>query len=90
MVNDCKYPECSKCEFPDCVKSEKEIKRMKETARKRSYRNKLRTSLPNCNECQYCQVVKTERANTYKRLCQKEMRLIEWKVTTSPEWCVQR
>lgn len=86
----CKYPNCSNCKYTDCIMSEEDIRKMRETIRKRNYRNKLKVSLPNCDECEYCETVTTDRGDDTRRLCRCDMRLIENRLTTSPDWCHKR
>ena len=83
----CKFPDCEKCKYNDCVKSEQEIATMKETIRKRAYRENIRALLPNCDSCNYCSEIRDCNGYGVRRLCNHNMRLIERRITTSPGWC---
>lgn len=86
-MNNCKYPNCDNCKYDDCIKTGQEINAMKETLRKRVYRENIRTLLPSCDNCQYCSKVRDYNGNGVRRLCNHDMRLIENRITTSPGWC---
>lgn len=58
--------------------------------KQRDYREKVNQSLPHCDECEECILVKKERGEGCIRLCLKELRLIERKITISPYWCCKR
>lgn len=98
---DCKYPNCEVCDREDCDMDENDIiallKRRRwnkdpETYRKkqRDYRRRVLEYLPHCNECQFCILVKKDKGDGFRRLCAMELRLIEQKVTNSPQWCNKR
>lgn len=95
---DCKYPNCTKCSKPDCDMEAKDIHALLKRRRwavnpelyrqkQQDYRKKIRTNLPHCDECAYCILVKKEKLDGYRRLCIRELRLIEQKVSNSPQWC---
>ena len=98
---DCCYPNCEKCEREDCNMEQKDIQAMlkrrryqsdPEKYRKelRNYRELKRNELPKCNECDLCILVQKEKMDGCRRLCIDKMRLIEQKVSTSPQWCKKR
>lgn len=101
MPIDCGYPDCDNCMFDDCIMDQNDInallKRRRynnniEAARQkqRAYRNKLRSGLPCCNDCDLCIFVEKEKQDGYRRLCIDKLRLIEQKVSNSPQWCNKR
>lgn len=100
-MKDCNYPNCQECQFDDCDMESKDIAAMLKRRRwtknpqfyrqkQNDYRNKVKASLPHCNECESCILVKKEKQDGYRRLCVEEMRLIEQKVSNSPHWCEKR
>ena len=97
----CPYPNCFECENDDCIMEGKDIsallkrKRWREKPdyyrqKQREYREKINENLPHCNECEECVLVKKDKGEGFRRLCIKEMRLIEQKVTNCPQWCSKR
>lgn len=58
--------------------------------KQRDYREGIKENLPHCDECADCVLVKKEKYDGFKRLCIAEMRLIEQKVSNSPQWCRKR
>lgn len=86
-MNNCKYPNCERCKYVDCIKTEQEVTTMKETMRKRIYRENIRALLPNCDNCHHCSKIKDCNGSGVRRLCNHDMRLIENRITTSPSWC---
>lgn len=101
MMKECNYPKCSECEFPDCNMEEKDIQALLKRrrwhanpehyrAKQQAYRNKVKESLPHCDECASCVLVTNQKGDGFRRLCVAEMRLIEQKVGNSPIWCKKR
>lgn len=97
----CSYPDCLNCEHTECIMEGKDInallkrKRWKENPdyyreKQRKYRAKIRDSLPHCDECEECVLIKNDKGDGFRRLCAIEMRLIERKVTNCPIWCSKR
>lgn len=100
-MKDCNYPKCLDCESTDCHMENKDIaamlKRRRWTAnpekyrqKQRDYRSQIKSYLPHCDECDSCVLVRKEKKDGYRRLCIDEMRLIEQKVSNSPQWCRKR
>lgn len=100
-MKDCKYPNCTECTENDCNMEEKDIsallKRRRWNANPTAYRQKqldykrrIKQNLPHCDECENCILVKKEKDDGFRRLCIAEMRLIEQKVSNSPQWCRKR
>lgn len=98
---DCIYPNCLKCNHADCDMDEHDIQALlKRRYRKknpelyrqkqRDYRSKIKSFLPHCDECAECILVEKEKQDGYRRLCIEKMRLIEQKVSNSPQWCKKR
>ena len=58
--------------------------------KQRDYRKRIRDSLPHCDECDNCILVRKDKGEGYRRLCIQEMRLVEQKVCNSPQWCRKR
>ena len=58
--------------------------------KQREYRERVKDCLPHCNECEECILVKKDKGDGFRRLCMKEMRLIEQKVSNSPQFCPKR
>jgi len=58
--------------------------------KQRDYRKRIVDSLPHCDECENCVLVRKDKGEGYRRLCVREMRLIEQKVSNSPLWCMKR
>lgn len=101
VKNDCAYPDCMKCTSSDCSMDEKEIiallKRRKWAEnpvlyrqKQQDYRDRIRASLPHCDDCENCILVEKEKQDGYRRLCIDKMRLIEQKVSNCPQWCRKR
>ncbi len=97
----CAYPDCDQCQNDDCDMDQKDIAAMLKRRRwmnnpelyrqkQRDYRSRIKSYLPHCDECQYCILVKKEKTDGCRRLCAKELRLIEQKVSNSPQWCELR
>lgn len=59
-------------------------------SKQNEYRKKVRKSLPQCNECEECVLVKKTKSDGYIRLCLNDLRLVEQKVSCSPNWCHRR
>lgn len=100
-MKDCKYPNCFECTHDDCDMEKKDIaallKRRRWNAnsavyrqKQRDYRAKIKGNLPHCDECVDCVLVKKDKGEGFRRLCIVEMRLIEQKVSNSPQWCRKR
>ena len=100
-MEDCNYPNCFNCTKEDCDKEQKDVQALLKRRRwnnnpkkyrdkQNEYREQKRKQLPNCNECEYCVLVEKEKQNGYRRLCIDKMRLIEQKVSNSPQWCAKR
>ena len=98
---DCNYPECKNCIYGDCIMDERDISAMLKRRRwkinpelyrqkQRDYRARVKSNLPHCDECELCVLVGKEKQDGYRRLCIDEMRLIEQKVSNSPQWCKKR
>lgn len=58
--------------------------------KQRDYRDKVKKSLPHCDQCEECLLVRKDKGEGYRRLCVESLRLIEQKVSTSPHWCCKR
>lgn len=58
--------------------------------RQRDYRKRVVSFLPHGNECEDCILVRKDKGDGFRRLCVSEMRLIEQKVSDSPQWCRKR
>lgn len=100
-MEDCKYPNCQECEFDDCDMEQKDIHAMLKRRRwnanptayrqkQNDYRKRTKENLPHCDECENCVLVMKEKSDGFRRLCIQEMRLIEQKVSNSPQWCKKR
>ena len=100
-TKDCAYPVCEACQHPDCIMSGTDIrallKRRQRQAdpeayrqKQRGYRSRIKATLPQCDNCESCVLVRKEKQDGYRRLCIAEMRLIEQKVANSPQWCKKR
>lgn len=100
-MKDCNYPKCEYCEHDDCIMDNKDIHAMLKRRRwnanpaayqqkQRDYRNRISKFLPHCDECENCVLVKKDKGEGFRRLCVSEMRLIEQKVSNSPQWCKRR
>ena len=98
---ECTYPHCEMCEKEDCNMEQKDIAAMlkrrrwknnpeKYREKQNSYRYKLKENLPHCDECEQCILVRKDKGEGFRRLCVSEMRLIEQKVSNSPQWCKKR
>lgn len=101
VKNDCEYPNCLICTNPDCDKEQKDIHALLKRRRyavnptlyrqkQQDYRARIKANLPHCDECESCILVEKERHDGYRRLCVDKMRLIEQKVSNSPQWCKKR
>ena len=101
IIKDCKYPNCVECTKDDCDMEQKDIaallKRRRWNAnpteyrqKQRDYRVKIKENLPHCDECTDCVLVKKDKGEGFRRLCIVEMRLVEQKVSNSPQWCRKR
>lgn len=97
-TKDCAYPVCETCQHPDCIMSGTDIrallKRRQRQAdpeayrqKQRDYRSRIKATLPHCDGCESCVLVRKEKQDGYRRLCIADMRLIEQKVANSPQWC---
>lgn len=100
-MKDCNYPNCFNCTQEDCDKELKDIQALLKRRRwnnnpqkyrdkQNEYREQKRKQSPNCNECEYCVLVEKEKRDGCRRLCIDKMRLIEQKVSSSPQWCGKR
>ena len=100
-MKNCEYPNCDKCEREDCDMNENDIAAMlkrrrwennpeKYREKQNDYRKKIKENLPHCNECESCVLVRRDKGEGVRRLCVEEMRLIEQKVSNSPQWCKKR
>lgn len=96
---DCSYPNCSECQYEDCIVDNVNalLKRRRYNAnpeayrqKQRDYRSRVAESLPHCDECNECTLVKLDKGTGFKRLCVLEMRLILQKVTCCPQWCPKK
>lgn len=100
-MKDCNYPDCLNCTKDDCTMGQNDIQALlkrrrynnnpqKHREKQNDYRKQKRKQLPNCNECENCVLVKKEKQDGCRRLCIDKMRLIEQKVSNSPQWCSKR
>ena len=100
-MKECNYPKCTECNFSDCNMENKDIAALLKRRRwalqpelyrqkQRDYRKRIKDNLPHCDECENCILVDKEKQNGYRRLCIAQMRLIEQKVSNSPQWCEKR
>lgn len=100
-MKNCKYPNCLECDLDDCDMEENDIHALLERKRRnanseayrqkqRDYRKRITKNLPHCDECERCILVKKDKGDGFRRLCIVEMRLIEQKVSNSPQWCGKR
>lgn len=100
-MEECNYPKCTECTMPDCKMDHKDIAALLKRRRwafdpelyrqkQRDYRARVKSSLPHCDECEFCVLVRKEKQDGCRRLCVEEMRLIEQKVSNSPIWCRRR
>lgn len=100
-MNDCGYPDCESCRLPDCNMSANGIAALLKRrryhkdintarAKQNAYREQRGRQLPQCNECKSCVLVENVKHDGHIRLCVVQMRLIEQKVSSSPQWCVKR
>lgn len=101
IMKDCSYPNCLECTFNDCVMENKDIRSLlkrrrwaidpeKYRQKQRDYKNRIKSNLPHCDECENCILVKKDKQDGYRRLCISKMRLIEQKVSNCPQWCEKR
>lgn len=101
IMKDCKYPNCLECTNDDCNMEQKDIAALLKRRRwnvnptayrqkQRDYRARIKENLPHCDECTDCILVKKEKGDGFRRLCIEEMRLIDQKVSNSPQWCSKR
>lgn len=58
--------------------------------KQQDYRSKIKANLPHCDDCEECVLVAKEKQDGYRRVCCVDMRLIEQKVSNSPQWCYKR
>ena len=100
-MKDCKYPNCQQCAKKECDMEQNHIQAMLKRRRwmknpelyrqkQRDYRSRVKANLPHCDSCKHCILVKKEKSEGYRRLCVSELRLIEQKVSNSPQWCKLR
>ena len=100
-MKDCKYPNCQQCDMEDCEMEYNDIAAMLKRRRynfnpelyrqkQRDYRKAISDNLPHCDECDRCILVVNQKGNGYRRLCIDDLRLIEQKVSNSPNWCKKR
>lgn len=101
ISKDCPYPNCQGCLHTDCIMSQKDITAMLKRRRwkinpelyrqkQQNYRKRRKENLPHCDECERCVLVRKEKQDGFRRICSGEMRLIEQKVSNSPQWCPKR
>lgn len=97
VENDCTYPNCQMCSNLDCNKDDKDIRALLKRRRwaenptlfrqkQRDYRERIKSRLPRCDECESCILVEKEKQDGHRRLCIDRMRLIERKVSNCPQW----
>ena len=100
-MKNCEYPNCQNCTKDDCDMNENDIAALLKRRRyqdepekyrelQKKYRQKIKENLPHCNECESCVLVRRDKGEGVRRLCVEEMRLIEQKVSNSPQWCKKR
>ena len=100
-MKDCLYPNCQHCTKDDCDMEHNDISAMLKRRRyknnpekyreiQRNYRQRIKDNLPHCDECDNCVLVLKDKGEGFRRLCISEMRLIEQKVSNSPQWCKKR
>ena len=100
-MKECNYTKCFVCNLHDCQMENKDIVALLKRRRwkfnpelyrqkQRDYRARIKSNLPHCDECDLCVLVGKEKQDGYRRLCIEEMRLIEQKVSNSPQWCKKR
>jgi hypothetical protein len=100
-VKDCAYPNCLNCTEEDCNMELGDIQAMLKRRRwninpelyrqkQRDYRARIASNLPHCDECSECILVRKDKADGYRRLCIRNLRLVEQKVCNSPQWCEKR
>lgn len=100
-MKDCEYPHCQNCTKDDCDMEYNDIAAMLKRRRwknnpekyremQRNYREKIKDNLPHCDECEQCILVRKDKGEGYRRLCIQSMRLVEQKVSNSPQWCAER
>lgn len=100
-TKNCAYPVCETCQHPDCIMSGTDIRALLKSRQRqadpevyrqkqRDYRSRIKATLPHCDGCESCVLVRKEKQDGYRRLCIAEMRLIEQKVANSPQWCRKR
>ena len=99
--SECSYPDCLNCPLPECDKENKDIHALLKRRRykkdpqafrdkQNEYRARVKASLPHCNDCDDCALIKQANKGGYIRLCVAHRRLIEQKVSNSPAWCAKR
>lgn len=100
-MKNCKYPNCYECDLEDCEMEQNDIQAMIKRMRyksnpelyrqkQRDYKKRKKENLPHCDDCSFCVLVEKEKQDGYRRLCVSQMRLIEQKVSNSPQWCEKR
>lgn len=100
-MKDCKYPNCTECDKEDCEMELKDIHAMLKRRRwslnpelyrqkQNNYKKRMKDNLPHCDDCRFCILVEKEKQDGYRRLCISRMKLIEQKVSNSPQWCEKR
>ena len=100
-MKECNYPRCTECNLPDCNMENKDIVAMLKRRRwsvnpelyrqkQRNYRDHIKDNLPHCDECENCVLVRKDKGEGCRRMCIENMRLIEQKVSNSPQWCKKR
>lgn len=98
---DCNYPYCMECDKEDCTMDSNDIAALLKRRRynlnpelyrqkQRDYRRAIKDNLPHCDKCSNCILIKNQKGNGYRRLCITDLRLIEQKVSNSPQWCKER
>ena len=100
-MENCNYPNCTTCNKSDCNMESNDISALLKRRRyklnpqlarekQNTYRNRVRDNLPQCDGCECCVLVKKEKQDGFRRVCTVSMRLIEQKVSNSPQWCGRR
>lgn len=100
-MKNCCYPNCENCQRQDCDMEQKDINALLKRRRyalnptlyrqkQNDYRKRIKDNLPHCDECPNCILVEKDKGDGYRRLCISKMRLIEQKVSNSPQWCEKR
>ena len=100
-MKNCNYPKCLECDHTTCDMENKDISAMLKRRRyqnnpehyrkkQQEYRSRIKANLPKCDSCDMCVLVKKDKGDGFRRVCTVSMRLIEQKVSNSPNWCCLR